>query len=107
VANVYRKFYFPSTGGQITKPRFVLDDNGELKLLENPVKSRDELIKLRDPAFLDEIGQNDFWYMRKDTLVFGFPYLKIFFNKRFWLEAWYLKSGAGPGRRGVIRLYPP
>lgn len=94
VANVYRKFYFPATGGQITKPRFTLDGEGKLRLLENPVKNPDELIKLRDPAFLHRIGQNDFWYMRNDYPVFGFPFLKIFFSKRFWLEVRYLKSDA-------------
>ncbi|VAX23742.1 hypothetical protein MNBD_NITROSPINAE02-1785 [hydrothermal vent metagenome] len=92
VANVYRKFYFPKTGGPLTKPRFTLDEKGRLKLLANPIKNPDELIKLSRQSFLDKIGKNDFWYNQKDYPIFSFPFLKIFFNKRFWLEVKYIKG---------------
>lgn len=93
VANVYRKFYYPATKGAMAKPRFIMED-GKLKLIPNPVENAGEIKKLGDPAFLEKIGRNDFWYIynQRDYPVFGFPYLKIFLNKRFWLEVYYLKG---------------
>ncbi|MBI5815714.1 MAG: hypothetical protein HZB29_08910 [Nitrospinae bacterium] len=89
VANVYRKFYYPQTGGPMTKPRFILEGD-KLKLIPNPVQSAPEIRKLSDPAFLEKIGKYDYWYNQNDYPTFGFPYLKIFLNKRFWMEARYL-----------------
>ncbi len=84
--NVYRKFYFPRTGGPLTKPRFVQTESGDLRLLPNPVRSADEIKKLTDPMFLHKIGRNDYWYNHEGYPEFSFPYTFIFFNKYFWIE---------------------
>ena len=95
LVNVYRPFYNLPTGFKLTKPRFkVVRD--ELVLLENPVKNKDELMKLQDPRFINEIGRNDFWYNRDRYPVYQFPYSKILFNKRLWLETYYKISGRPP-----------
>ena len=37
--NVFRPFFAPTTGNVLTKPRFLLDDDGTLRLLPNPLRS--------------------------------------------------------------------
>lgn len=83
--NVYRKFYYPKTKLSMTKPRFVMED-GKLKLLPNPIKTADDLIKLKDPEFVESIGKNDYWRNFGDYPVRSFPYLAIFLNKVFRYE---------------------
>lgn len=56
--NVFRGFY---TGTPYVKPRFLLDEKGELKLLPCPIRKRSDFKKLLDYSFLEEIGRNDFW----------------------------------------------
>jgi len=89
VVNVYRKFYYPPSPAG-TKPRFVPGEDG-LKLLPNPIEDVDELTNLQDPDFIDQLGENDYWY---NTVypVLEFPYLKIFFNHHFRMELRYGKG---------------
>lgn len=68
------------------KPRFTLDANGELKLLSNPVKRPEDLVKLGDPSFLEKIGKNDHWYNMQESPVLSFPRTKIFLNRQFWRQ---------------------
>lgn len=91
IVNVYRPFYFPRTSGRSTKPRFLLKNN-ELAILNNPIQTKDDVHKLGDPRFIHEIGQFDWWYNRDNYPVLHFPYSKILFNKRMWLEAMYGKA---------------
>ena len=88
ILSVYRPFYYPRTGIRLTKPRFELVE-GRLRLLENPIRSVDELTRLSDPAFLARIGAHDDWYEQDDYPELGFPYLRILFNRRMWLELVY------------------
>lgn len=88
IVNVYRPFYHENTGIKLTKPRFILKED-RLLLLPNPVRALDEIRGLRNVYFLSRIGQNDFWFNRDRYPEFRFPYLKILFNKRIWLDIIY------------------
>lgn len=92
LVNVYRPFYHEGTAGGLPKPRFTLN-NGKLELIPNPIQSSDELRKLLDPSFVRTLGKNDWWYNRDNLPTLEFPYLRIFFNKRFWLELAYGSDG--------------
>ncbi len=65
--NRYRPFYAPKTGLPLAKPRFVVA-NQTLKLIENPIMTRDGYRDLLDqPAkHLPQFGSNDFFYQYKD-----------------------------------------
>jgi hypothetical protein len=91
IVNVYRPFYFPKTGILLPKPRFRLIRD-RLVLIENPIRGTEEIERLRDIRFIQKMGENDWWYNRDNFPVFGFPYVKILFNKRMWLEAFYGKT---------------
>ena len=91
IVNVYRPFYFPKTSIRATKPRFLLKNN-TLVRLDNPIQTPADVQKLDDLQFLHEIGQFDWWYNRDNYPILRFPYSKILFNKRMWLEAIYGKA---------------
>ena len=76
---------------RLTKPRYELAD-GKLRLVPNPVASLDELKRLQDARFINEIGRRDWWYNLDNHPTLRFPYSKILLNKRMWLEAWYDKA---------------
>jgi hypothetical protein len=101
IVNVYRPFYFPKTLLWFTKPRFKLVKD-QLILLENPIKSTEEYLrKLREPKFIESLGKDDWWYGKDNYPQLQFPYLKILFNKRIWLEAYY-----GKGNQRVDDMSP-
>lgn len=111
IVNVYRPFYHEGTAGGLPKPRFTLND-GKLKLIPNPIQSADELEKLLDPNFVRTLGENDWWYNRDNLPTLEFPYLSVFFNKRFWLEVFYGSDGqeindANPRPWNNLWEYPP
>lgn len=85
IINNYRKFLYTQTGIPLTKPMFRLVD-GSLTLVENPLKSADEIEKLRDPDFIRQIGSLDYWYRHQELPRLQFPYSGIFFNRFFWKE---------------------
>lgn len=91
IVNVYRRFYTPTNAINFTKPRFELVDD-QLVLIENSIKDPADFVKLQDPEFVEQLGQHDWWYNRDNYPAFGFPYTKILFNKRMWLEAYYGKG---------------
>lgn len=62
IVNVYRGFYLRGTQVSLTKPRFMLNDAGELDLMPNPLRHVDDLWQIADAAFRNEIGQNDYWF---------------------------------------------
>jgi hypothetical protein len=74
VVNVFRSFYAPSGFMGLTKPRYVR--KGEtFELLSNPLSSPQDMSRLQDPAFVRELGQNDYWYQQDMNLPrLGFPY---------------------------------
>lgn len=90
--NVYRKFYWPKTRVVLTKPRFILK-KGNLALLPNPLKKPEDIAKLKDPDFIEELGRNDFWYNAGHYPERKFPYINIFFNRQFWNEVLYARAG--------------
>jgi hypothetical protein len=94
IVNVYRPFYFQKTGIKLPKPRFLLED-GRLKLLENPLGDRTEIVQLTDRDFVMSLGRNDWWFNRDRHPVLGFPYLRILFNRRIWLEAFHGRTKGG------------
>lgn len=91
IVNVYRPFYYQQTQGRTPKPRFLLKQN-ELALLENVIRTQDDIAKLGDPRFIEKLGQYDWWYNRDNHPRFGFPYANILLNKRMWLELYYGKA---------------
>lgn len=90
IVNVYRPFYFPKTGIRLPKPRFMLTTAG-LRLLENPLRSTDGIPRLGEEGFIREFGEHDYWYNRDRYPVRRFPYTRILFNRRMWLEAFHGK----------------
>jgi hypothetical protein len=88
IVNVYRRFYYQKTELAMVKPRFAVRKGGRI-LLPNPIKSDKELSKLRDPDFIKQLGENDWWFNRDSYPIFSFPYTGILLNKRLWLELAY------------------
>ncbi|OGW74882.1 MAG: hypothetical protein A2Z72_06240 [Omnitrophica bacterium RBG_13_46_9] len=101
IVSVYRPFYYENTGLRLTKPRFFLKQDGGLSFLPNPVHSLDEVKNLNNPYFLNLIGRYDYWFNRDRYPTFMFPYTKILFNKRVWLEIVY-----GKGRSEIDDVNP-
>jgi hypothetical protein len=62
VVNRYRGFYARKIIIDGTKPMYYQEPDGRMILLPNPLQSADEIGRLRDPAFLKQIGQHDYWY---------------------------------------------
>ncbi|MBN1426390.1 SGNH/GDSL hydrolase family protein [Candidatus Fermentibacteria bacterium] len=61
VVSVFRPFY---TGGQdlpFTKPYFRRAGDS-LRLMPNPIRQARDLPRLNDPAFLQALGRDDFWF---------------------------------------------
>ncbi|MFQ5636352.1 MAG: hypothetical protein ACE5G3_13625, partial [Gammaproteobacteria bacterium] len=57
--NVYRGFYQRMRKVRPTKPRFVLNAEGEIELLPNPIGASGEVAKLWDEEVLERIGEHD------------------------------------------------
>lgn len=79
VVNVYRRFYLPQEGNALTKPRYRLEQ-GALVLEPNPTPTPASRQRLREVDFLREIGQRDYWFVRRTRQAASFPYSSIFFN---------------------------
>ena len=99
IVNVYRPFYYSKTGLRLTKPRFKILKN-KLVLLENSIADEKEIINLKSRRFINQIGQNDFWYNRDNYPILLFPYSRILLNKRMWAELIYKVDDIDP-RPGV------
>ncbi|UCF05165.1 MAG: hypothetical protein JSV33_14805 [bacterium] len=91
LVNVYRPFYFPKTGIKLPKPRFM-QMGGRMKLIPNPIRSIEDIGLLTDVRFVQGLGAADWWYNKDNYPIYRFPYLRILFNKRMWLEALYGKE---------------
>ena len=65
--NVYRPFYHPNTGLPVTKPRFILDRSGDLKLISNPITQLEQYSDLltNSKDLLKRFGTNDYYYHHK------------------------------------------
>ncbi|CAM2061778.1 hypothetical protein DSUL_90068 [Desulfovibrionales bacterium] len=84
VVNVYRRFYL-TRAFTSTKPRFELI-NGTLVFLPNPIPNPKDLFQLKDPTFLDRLGQHDHWYKDRHQPEPSFPYSLLLVDQRFWIE---------------------
>jgi len=100
IVNVYRPFYAPNSHLAFTKPRFKIVDD-QLVLIENPIQRREDYAKLQDLTFLQSLAQYDWWYYLDDFPQLKFPYSRLLFNRRIWLEAYY-----GRGHRRVDDMTP-
>ena len=59
--SVYRRFLSP--GAALFKPRYFLNETGELALLDVPLKTPEDYEKLlAHPRDITRIGRNDYWY---------------------------------------------
>lgn len=94
VVNRYRPFLLPGTGIPLPKPRFVLRD-GALELLPNPVRSPEQLAQLGDPAFIESLGREDYWYEVLRGPRLSFPYSRLLFSPSIWRRALADKSLRG------------
>ena len=61
--NTYIPFYRPDSWPS-TKPRFILDEQGELSLVENIFGKFEDYERLLTPshALIEELGEHDYWY---------------------------------------------
>ncbi len=91
--SVYWKFQQSESEFAYTKPRFQLDQ-GRLKLLPNPIPRREEMVKLLDPEFIQEMAKLDDWANRNRLPELGFPHLRFFFHPSIWDVA--LRQGRNP-----------
>lgn len=104
--NVFRTFYAPDAVLALTKPRYVRD-NGAFRLLPNPVTSVEDVGRLEDPAFLRELGRNDYWFEKwLNVPRLGFPYsLSLFLWRKTLLE--HLQQDLNLSAWGLPgRMYP-
>jgi len=70
----------------LSKPRFVLGEEGELVLLPNPVRSIEEARRYADhPAAIRELGEFDYWY---EPLVFENPVYDYSYTVRLAVTVW-------------------
>lgn len=80
--SLYRGFYNRRSDLAATKPRFYTKDDGRVAYMDNPLDSKDELVKLSDVKFLKRIGEKDYWYQYFDQLglneMVRFPYSYYF-----------------------------
>jgi len=53
---------FYREGGVGMKPRFSLDRDKMIIFIDNPIKNKDEVKKLGDINFLNELKKDDYWY---------------------------------------------
>jgi hypothetical protein len=62
LVNVYRRF-IDDREWPLAKPRFILDDRGELQLIPSPLPTAAAYERLREqPASVRELGRHDAWY---------------------------------------------
>ncbi len=63
--NRYRPLWNTRTGFCVTKPRFVLDERGDLSLVPQPYATREELQRsILDGSVIEEIGEHEYWHDR-------------------------------------------
>jgi hypothetical protein len=94
VVNRYRPFLLPGTGIALPKPRFVLR-GGRLELLPNPVTTAEGLDRLADPAFVESMGEQDYWYSVARGPRLSFPYTRLLFDRSIWSQALAARSFRG------------
>jgi hypothetical protein len=61
--NVYRRF-LTDLDSALIKPRYVLDADGSLSLLEMPARLEDYQRMLEEPSRAKRFGQHDYWYTK-------------------------------------------
>jgi hypothetical protein len=80
VVNIYRPFYTHHDPLRLTKPMFMVADNG-ITLVSNPITSTAELPRLDQESFLQTLGKVDYWFQLDRNLPrFAFPYSLAFFE---------------------------
>ena len=115
--NVFIPFYRHESW-PATKPRFLLNKNGELELLSNPYPQRDDFQELIDNPSdaLEKLGADDWWYNAKykpgimDNLALyrAFHYGYILLRYPWLLDSQVLYNRASEHYRlllGIIRTF--
>ncbi len=89
MAGRLRSFQENNASLLLTKPRFILDEKeGVLKILENPVRRKEDLVKLNQIPFLKMVGKQDYWYQVFEPPVAQFPYSRLLVRSSFWDAFW-------------------
>jgi hypothetical protein len=44
-----------------TKPRYIVGEDGRVTLLANPIRDPKDLVRLQDPAYVDDLRRYDYW----------------------------------------------
>lgn len=71
--NTYRKFHYLKTGVPLTKPTFRVKD-GELVVIPNPIQEVNQLEKLRDTKFIQQLSQDEYLFKYANITPRQFPY---------------------------------
>jgi len=83
--NVYRRF-LSNLELPLIKPRFVLDRDGRLSLLSNPITQVTDYGKyLEDPRGVIELGRDDYWY---ESVVYENPLYDLSATVRVLTTLW-------------------
>ncbi len=94
IVNVFRPYYYQKTALAMVKPRFILKD-GVLTLIPNPIQSAEDIPRLHDVDFVLGLKKYDWWFNRDSQPMLAFPYSRILFSKRLWLEAIHARESSG------------
>lgn len=44
------------------KPKFIVDKDNSIRLMDNPIKNKNDVVKLGDINFLNSLKKDDYWY---------------------------------------------
>jgi hypothetical protein len=85
--NIYRNFLRTFEGGvTLTKPRFRMSENKTLRLIQNPIQTKEDLSKLTSEVFIKELWHLDWWHQKFEFPQWKFPYSLFFLDKFFWKQ---------------------
>ncbi len=74
IVNIYRPFYMYNDSLRLTKPMFMKQASG-IQLIPNPIQRASDIAKLHDLAFLEKLGDLDYWFQFDKKLPpLGFPW---------------------------------
>lgn len=106
VVNTFRTFYAFNDRLALTKPRYI-KRNDSFELIPNPLGSAQDVAKLKEPAFVAKLGEQDYWYQKDmNRPYFGFPYIITLIR---WRETilHYLTFDLSLSRKGSSRPFYP
>lgn len=99
---VYFPFHSHLSQLYLTKPRFLVNDSGQIELYHNPLQTSEDISKLSHQDFLKEIGVHDFWYQNFPLPPNQFPYMQMLLHKSFW---WQVGNAFGYPCEDLMQKY--